>query len=228
MAYVYTQLTMCVFVLGVIYYVYLGQKLYQCMPFCYSFSAEANKEKNKDDIKHENREVFFAITSTKPTNRRLGDINNTFVREYKDINQTSVLYTSGAKTDTGKEFLKRKDDIKKNVRSGAKVMHTIVGQKVDCSSLPAQEVTDERLLTFFKACVSNDSSVELGPDLFKRLFLSDVFGQVVCKDFETSFINNSAFVGLATFPGSGTTWFRLLLEQLTGNVGPLLPYQISR
>jgi len=85
-----------------------------------------------------------------------------------------------------------------------------------CNALVFDEVTDESLLKFYQTCIPGaDISLPVGPGLFKALFVGKVFTNK-CKEKPRTFISGQELVALASFPGSGNTWTRALLEQLTG------------
>jgi len=92
----------------------------------------------------------------------------------------------------------------------------VYGNQTACSNLSFDEVTDESLLKFYQTCVFGaDKRLPVGRELFKALFVGKVFTNK-CKEKLLKFISGQELVALASFPGSGNTWTRELLEQLTG------------
>lgn len=86
----------------------------------------------------------------------------------------------------------------------------------NCSSFISMNITDESLLTFYDTCVKGSGpNLTVGPELFHRIFVPAVFSHV-CKEQQLTFISDQELVALASFPGSGNTWTRALLEQMTG------------
>lgn len=87
-----------------------------------------------------------------------------------------------------------------------------------CEDLLLEPMIDDNIQEFYRACVDsgNHGNLEIGSELFTRLFGANVFERIVCEKQERSFVSGKDLVALASFPGSGNTWTRILLEQMTG------------
>ena len=90
-----------------------------------------------------------------------------------------------------------------------------------CASLTAsgRVVTDGSLLQFYQLC-TNDKKKQIkvaDRALFESVFRAEYFKGTICKESEKRYIHGKKITALASFPGSGNTWARLLLEQMTGN-----------
>lgn len=93
-----------------------------------------------------------------------------------------------------------------------------------CESWITQNMSKRNVLEMYNSCVNhkNSNATEISPRMFDRLFTEDVFGGTSCKDIERSFLSGGdrerPMIALASFPGSGNTWVRILLEQMTGKL----------
>lgn len=93
-----------------------------------------------------------------------------------------------------------------------------------CESWVTQNMSKQNILEMYNSCVNHKTSntAEVSPRMFDRLFTEDVFGGISCKDIERSFLSGEGrdrpLIALASFPGSGNTWVRILLEQMTGKL----------
>ena len=105
------------------------------------------------------------------------------------------------------------------------LIHTGYGERESanrsqCESLMSKQVTDDSLLEFYQTCIDNSPNTEqlVGPDLFNKMFVPDVFSGVKCDKTKHRFIKGQELVALASVPGSYNTWTRILLEHMTGKV----------
>lgn len=88
-----------------------------------------------------------------------------------------------------------------------------------CTSFETKVVTDTNLLELYKECTkqaSKPSIATVGPELFGEIFIKDNFRSVVCQDKNKTYISGREMIALTSIPGSGNTWTRLLIEDLTG------------
>jgi len=87
-----------------------------------------------------------------------------------------------------------------------------------CDGFLTRYLNDKTLIDVYKRCVDANpgSDFDVGPELFNRIFISDIFGNVNCEDIQKHFIKGQDLVALASVQGSFNTWSRILMEQMTG------------
>ena len=84
------------------------------------------------------------------------------------------------------------------------------------------------------ACIGNTSELKNRKDmsietLFSRIFENNNFPNVTCRTREAGPPDvDRGLVALASFPGSGNTWTRHLLEQLTGQSYLMVEHQLLK
>jgi len=79
--------------------------------------------------------------------------------------------------------------------------------------------------TALAKCLGDDVSDE--PDQFRELFTTDRMDHLMCQPVEVREpVMVMQLVALGSFPGSGDTWARHLLEQMTGKL-PFLSYHLK-
>ena len=120
------------------------------------------------------------------------------------------------------EWIKTKQQID-NIRSQlkAKLVSSHISKK--CGSYVSKAVTNASLLEFYTTCVDTAGKHQLtkvDTELFNAVFKEDNFKNVICEEKERRFITGQDLVALPSVPGSGNTWTRQLLEDLTGTYTP--------
>lgn len=89
------------------------------------------------------------------------------------------------------------------------------------SSLLQRTISDDRLHQLYRLYTKakNGTRVEkIGPEIFEKVFVSKVFAGVDCENRTKTYMSGQSrpLVALASFPGAGSTWTRILLEEMTG------------
>ena len=81
-------------------------------------------------------------------------------------------------------------------------------------------VNNATLVTMFEVCLdAGNTNTEIDSEAFNALFQHRIFNNIKCEPITPTFSNVSTEkVALASFPGSGNTWARHLIEQITGEL----------
>lgn len=123
---------------------------------------------------------------------------------YPGFSNSGIESLSNAKHTAFREF--------ENGRNGLNITKL-------CNSFEAMNVTDENLVQVYKYCTkpsTKEATILAEPDLFEAIFSEENFRDAVCNEVNRTFISGQDLVALASIPGSGNTWTRVLLEELTG------------
>ena len=99
--------------------------------------------------------------------------------------------------------------------------YTVTETEGNCSKIvhhyAHSAVNNNALVTMFKPCLDDVNTTEINTETFNALFQPRIFDDIKCESVVPTFSNVSTEkVALASFPGSGNTWTRHLIEQITG------------
>lgn len=149
----------------------------------------------------------------------LHSLQGRVLNQEQTSNMQPNLRTSTTTTSTEETTLPTDNNLKVNFASKEDSYSLTSNSSELCHDLMNEQMTDATVMEFYRACVQNidTDSINLGSGLFKEMFSAKIFEGTVCEEKERSYISGQDLVALASFPGSGNTWARILLEQMTGS-----------
>lgn len=127
---------------------------------------------------------------------------------------THVSTTTKANERVDETASKPKSDIEKGI------VNQEISDSKECTGFPLKNISDASIIQFYKTCTKKSwqNTKRFGPEMFKSIFTTENFKGAVCKEKSKQYIAGKPLIAMPSFPGSGNTWVRLLLEQMTGKI----------